>query len=205
MATPLRRRLAARTPRLHQRLRPEFQAQQHGALGALHAAEPSGAADRGRRPPACSSIPRARASSTASSPARPRAASSKPPGAHSLRAAERRVHRLHSRIRGAVDAVAALASVRTIEGAEICETNLDNGVPSTNASLFRGPGPAFTGLNGAGVIVGDVDTGADYKHDNFKDAGGLTRFLRIWDETDAIGPAVRRRMAPSGCRPTSTA
>jgi subtilisin family serine protease len=89
----------------------------------------------------------------------------------------------------AVDAVAALSSVSTIEGAEVCEAELDNGVPSTNASLFRGPGPTFTGLNGAGVIVGDVDTGVDYKHDNFKDAGGSTRFLRIWDETDAVGPA----------------
>src|SRR5262249_33108677 len=69
----------------------------------------------------------------------------------------------------AVDAVAALSTVSRIEGAQACEAEVDQGVPSTNASLFRGPGPTFTGLNGAGVIVGDVDTGVDYKHDNFKD------------------------------------
>jgi subtilisin family serine protease len=88
----------------------------------------------------------------------------------------------------AVDAVEALAGVQRIEGAEIAESNLDASVPTTGATLFRGPGPTFTGLNGAGIIVGDVDTGVDYKHDNFKDALGNTRFLRIWDETDAGGP-----------------
>jgi subtilisin family serine protease len=89
----------------------------------------------------------------------------------------------------AVDAVAALSTVSRIEGAVTCQAEVDNGVPSTNASIFRGPGPTFTGLNGASVIVGDVDTGVDYKHDNFKDQFGNTRFLNIWDETDAVGPA----------------
>jgi subtilisin family serine protease len=87
-----------------------------------------------------------------------------------------------------VDAVVALAGVQKIEGAQIQEAEHNNSVPTTNAHLFRGAGPTFTGLNGAGVIVGNIDTGVDYDHDDFKDAGGLTRFLKIWDQTDPIGP-----------------
>jgi hypothetical protein len=88
----------------------------------------------------------------------------------------------------AVDAVVAIAGVERVEGAQIEETQLDASVPTTNATLFRGPGPAFTGLNGAGILVGNVDTGVDYHHDDFKDALGNTRFLKIWDETDPVGP-----------------
>jgi subtilisin family serine protease len=88
-----------------------------------------------------------------------------------------------------VDAVAGLASVERIEGAAIAEVNNDLGSASTNATIFRGPGPAFAGLNGAGVIVGNVDTGVDYHHDNFKDAGGNSRILKIWDQTNGAGPA----------------
>src|SRR5690349_856032 len=57
-----------------------------------------------------------------------------------------------------LDAVAGLASVERIEGAQIAELNNDVGAASTNATLFRGNGPTFTGINGAGVIVGNVDT-----------------------------------------------
>ncbi len=88
----------------------------------------------------------------------------------------------------AVEAVAALAGVQRIEGAQIEEINNDLGSTSTGAPLFRGPGPTFTGLNGAGVIVGNVDTGVDYDHDNFKDALGNTRILKIWDQTNIAGP-----------------
>ena len=87
-----------------------------------------------------------------------------------------------------VDAVAAIAGVQKIEGAQIEEVEHNLSVPTTNASLFRGAGPTFTGLNGAGVIVGNIDTGVDYDHEDFKDAVGNTRFLKIWDQTDAIGP-----------------
>ncbi len=88
----------------------------------------------------------------------------------------------------AVDAVAALGGVERIEGAQIQQAEHDLSVPTTNASIFRGAGPTFTGLNGAGVIAGNIDTGVDYDHEDFKNAGGLTRFLKIWDQTDAIGP-----------------
>jgi len=91
----------------------------------------------------------------------------------------------------AADAVAglvALPGVYRIEGAALCEPELDASVPATNASALRGAGPNFTGLNGAGVLVGDVDTGVDYGHGDFDDAAGNTRLVGIWDQTDTVGP-----------------
>src|SRR5262249_55225777 len=89
----------------------------------------------------------------------------------------------------AVGAVAALSRVDPIEGTQFAAADMDASVPTPNATLFRGPGPSFTGLNGAGILVGNVDTGVDYHHDDFRDQFGNTRFLKIWDQTDAIGPA----------------
>jgi subtilisin family serine protease len=88
-----------------------------------------------------------------------------------------------------VEEVAALGGVSRIEGASIDEITNDIGATVTGAATFRGPGPGFGGLNGAGVIVANVDTGVDYDHDDFKTPGGLTRILKIWDQTNGAGPA----------------
>jgi len=74
-----------------------------------------------------------------------------------------------------VEEVAAIAGVSRIEGAEIDQVTNDLGSASTGAPAYRGPGPAFTGLNGSGVIVANVDTGVDYDHQDFKNALGGTR------------------------------
>jgi subtilisin family serine protease len=89
----------------------------------------------------------------------------------------------------AVDAVEALAGVTSIQGSAPVDMELDASVPSTGANLLRTAGPAFTGYAGNGILVGDVDSGVDYGHDDFKDAGGLTRFTNIWDQTVNTGPA----------------
>jgi len=88
-----------------------------------------------------------------------------------------------------IEDVAAIAGVVRIHGAQIDEVTNDLGSSSTGVGLYRGAGPAFAGLNGAGVIVGNVDTGVDYDHEDFKDALGNTRILKIWDQTNAVGPA----------------
>jgi subtilisin family serine protease len=38
------------------------------------------------------------------------------------------------------------------------------------------------GFKGAGVIVGIIDTGIDYRHQNFRKADGTSRILAIWDQ-----------------------
>lgn len=89
-----------------------------------------------------------------------------------------------------VDAVEGLAGVRAIQGAAPVELEHELSVPTTGAHTLRGPGPAFIGLNGAGVLVADVDSGVDYNHPDFLDAGGLTRFVSIWDQTvNGVFPA----------------
>jgi hypothetical protein len=88
----------------------------------------------------------------------------------------------------AMGAIEALAGVRAISGAAPVEEQNDLGVASTNANNLRGAGPAFTGLNGQNVLVGDVDSGIDFDHGDFKDAGGLTRLVNIWDQTVAGAP-----------------
>lgn len=88
----------------------------------------------------------------------------------------------------ALDQVAALPGVTGIRGAAPVELEHDLSVPTTNVSGQRGAGPNFTGLNGAGVIIGDVDSGISYRHDDFKNPDGTTRLLNIWDQSDNIGP-----------------
>lgn len=82
-----------------------------------------------------------------------------------------------------LDAVVASPRVSSIRGAVRAEHNLDASVPTTAANGQRGAGPTFTGVNGAGVLVGDVDSGIDIHHGDFKDAGGLSRILYLWDQT----------------------
>jgi subtilisin family serine protease len=93
----------------------------------------------------------------------------------------------------AIDQVAALPGVTSVRGAVLCEPNLNVSVPTTGADLLRGAGPTFTGLNGAGVLIGDCDSGLDFDHGDFKDAAGLTRVINIWDQN--VSPAVN---PPSG-------
>jgi subtilisin family serine protease len=88
---------------------------------------------------------------------------------------------------GAIEAVAALPGVRGIAGSVRAEPELDASVLTTGANLLRGAGPDFAGLNGAGVLVGDVDSGVDFGHGDFKDPLGNTRFVNIWDQTDVGG------------------
>ena len=88
----------------------------------------------------------------------------------------------------ALEAVTDLPGVTRVDGAMRLEPELDASVPATGASILRGPGPQFTGLNGAGVLVGDVDTGVDYHHADFKDSTGHTRLVGLWDQTDPGGP-----------------
>ncbi|MDX2361363.1 MAG: S8 family serine peptidase [Crocinitomicaceae bacterium] len=49
--------------------------------------------------------------------------------------------------------------------------------------VHAGNGGLGSGYTGAGVIIGYVDTGIDFNHDDFKEADGTTRVLRYWDQS----------------------
>src|SRR5258706_4263243 len=86
-----------------------------------------------------------------------------------------------------MNAIAALPGVRDVRAATPLKYQLDQSVPTTGATLLRGPEPGFTGSSGSGVVVGEVDSGVDYSDDDFRNPDGSTRFLDIWDQTDFGG------------------
>ncbi|HEY7726892.1 MAG TPA: S8 family serine peptidase [Candidatus Eisenbacteria bacterium] len=89
-----------------------------------------------------------------------------------------------------LSALLATPGVRRLEVAERCRPLLDQSIPDVDASSVRTvPPPSFTGQTGAGVLVGIVDSGIDWSHDDFKHPDGTTRLVAIWDQTSATGPA----------------
>ncbi len=89
----------------------------------------------------------------------------------------------------ALSAVAALPGVIRIHGAARVEPQLNLSVATTGVPQLRGLGPAFSGYNGTGVVIGTVDTGIDVDHGDFERSTGGTRLVGLWDQTDPIGPA----------------
>ena len=81
----------------------------------------------------------------------------------------RDLHRVRAARRGA-RSPESMSSVTTVRGAAMTEPNSTSAFPPPAPTCARGAGPTFTGVNGAGVLVGDVDTGVDYDHGDFKDA-----------------------------------
>ena len=59
---------------------------------------------------------------------------------------------------------------------------LDVSVPETRADEKRAQAPPLYGWWGKNVVVGIVDSGVDYQHDDFRNPDGSTRFYSIWDQ-----------------------
>jgi len=53
-------------------------------------------------------------------------------------------------------------------------------------SLHSGLGELPQGLEGEGVIVATIDSGADWEHPDLQNADGSTRIKYIWDQTQAL-------------------
>ncbi len=89
----------------------------------------------------------------------------------------------------AINAVSDLPGLVRIQDARVLRPNLDAATAETRIipKVHGGTGPAFGGNTGAGVYVGIVDSGFDYKHSDFRTSGGQSRFVNIWDQTSSTG------------------
>lgn len=85
-----------------------------------------------------------------------------------------------------LEQIAAHPAVLRLEIGSPDKAELDQSIPDVRASEVWTkvvPGNTFTGRTGAGVIVGIIDTGIDYRHVDFLQTSQdhQTRILRIWD------------------------
>ena len=55
------------------------------------------------------------------------------------------------------------------------------------SGILRAQNRPVPDLRGQGVLVGIIDTGIDYTHPVFREAGGGSRIVRLWDQTDQTG------------------
>ena len=85
---------------------------------------------------------------------------------------------------GLLQAFLQMPDIDRVVVADRCMHNLDNSALDVKVNLIRTvPPPAFTGQTGIGVIVGDIDSGLDLGHPDFKHTNGTTRLLSLWDQT----------------------
>ena len=65
-----------------------------------------------------------------------------------------------------------------MEASRILYPAMDVAVPASNVNQVWTGAPAYTG---EGVLVGVIDSGVDWTHDDFKNNDGTTRIKAIWD------------------------
>jgi subtilisin family serine protease len=94
-----------------------------------------------------------------------------------------------------VNALSYLISNKLIKYAEFIEARKQ---PLNDTMLVRnrivqvkqGAAPLAQSYDGTGVLVGIIDTGIDWDHDDFKDASGNTRIKFLWDQVPSAGSTV---------------
>jgi subtilisin family serine protease len=84
--------------------------------------------------------------------------------------------------------VARLPGVASIRLATPLKRHNDLGVVDDKANLKRTTGVSSAGWNGNDVVLGFVDSGIQYQHDDFKNPDGTTRLISIWDQNAAGTP-----------------
>lgn len=83
---------------------------------------------------------------------------------------------------GSLNELPRVPGVVYVEASKPSKASLSASVPATGAARLRSGAPmAWTGATGAGVIVGVVDDGLDFRHPDFLSADGTTRLLSLWD------------------------
>ena len=86
-----------------------------------------------------------------------------------------------------LDSIAGLTTLTTVKSMEaslpLSPAN-DVGGPASGAPVFR----SASGVDGSGAIVGVIDTGVDFTHDDFRNPNGTTRIKFLCDQTDTPQP-----------------
>lgn len=84
----------------------------------------------------------------------------------------------------ALRALSHVPGLRAAHAARRVRRLLDESVPATGApAVWVGSDDDGTSVTGAGVLVGVVDTGIDYRHPVFQDRAGESRVAAIWDQS----------------------
>jgi subtilisin family serine protease len=86
----------------------------------------------------------------------------------------------------AITAVRHHPNVVSLKCARPLRAELDVSLSSISGSPQQLAGISLGGLSaptGVGVLVGIVDDGCDFRHENFRDANGFSRILFLWDQT----------------------
>ena len=84
----------------------------------------------------------------------------------------------------ALSEVNALPEVRRIEGSRFMFPTNDQATTETGVQTVW----TNTGNRGAGAVVGVIDSGIDWMHQDFKNNDGSSRVQYIWDMQDTGGP-----------------
>lgn len=91
----------------------------------------------------------------------------------------------------AIEDLAGRKEVVFIEAAKPISIHNDIAMNEINANEVHQGVEVSSALTGANTIVGIVDTGVDYGHDDFRDASGKSRILYAWDQmaSGGVGPS----------------
>lgn len=85
-----------------------------------------------------------------------------------------------------VETVRQLSYVQSLKASQLLKPALKSTIEEINARADLLP-PLTQGQQGKGVIVGIIDYGCDFAHQNFRKPDGSTRILALWDQTVSPG------------------
>ncbi|HEY0514009.1 MAG TPA: S8 family serine peptidase [Thermoanaerobaculia bacterium] len=115
-------------------------------------------------------------------------------------------HRIGKRIVTGAVAVKNIRRARdevdSLKAALPAHLHLFNSVPAIRCdrtsldAAARVNGDRYPDLDGSDVIIGIVDFGCDFRHQNFRNPSGATRLLSIWDQNEAENGSSRAAAGP---------